>query len=279
MTIRELMEEQRRRVRSSNPAETVRSRFADPRRAIQTPATAQQLPLGELLEHEVCSNLNLLAPELTVCAEAAERLRRTPWLAGRKHRSNSSTLDGEHILHAEATLYRAGIPYLLLPFRRDRFASSTFMVSDVAGARVCLLEAGFRKTSRSPLLLIDGQTRRPIQLYQDRTESPRATRTREDSERMKKAAIYVRVSTADQHVESQLFDLRQFAAQKGFQLGQEYVDHGICGARARRPALDKMMEDARRHKFDVLLVWSCDRLARSTKHLLQTLDELTGIRH
>jgi hypothetical protein len=105
---------------------------------------------------------------LTVCAEAAERLRQTPWLAGRKHRSKSSTLDGEHVLHAEATLYRAGIPYLLLPFRRDRFASSTFMVSDVAGARVCLLEAGFRKTSRSPLLLIDSQTRRPIQLYQDR---------------------------------------------------------------------------------------------------------------
>jgi hypothetical protein len=93
---------------------------------------------------------------------------------------------------------------------------------------------------------------------------------------MKRAALYCRVSTVDQHPETQLLDLRQFAAQKGFQLVQEYVDQGICGARARRPALDKMMEDARRHKFDVLLVWSCDRLARSTKHLLQTLDELTG---
>jgi DNA invertase Pin-like site-specific DNA recombinase len=93
---------------------------------------------------------------------------------------------------------------------------------------------------------------------------------------MKRVALYCRVSTVDQHPETQLLDLRQFAAQKGFQLVQEYVDHGICGARARRPALDKMMEDARRHKFDVLLVWSCDRLARSTKHLLQTLDELNG---
>jgi hypothetical protein len=130
--------------------------------------TVNTFRLGELLEHEVCSNLNLLAPELTVCAEAAERLRRTPLLTKCKHRSNSSKLDGEHILHAEATLYRAGIPYLLLPFRRDRFASSTFMVSDVAGARVCLLEAGFRKTSRSPLLLIDGHTRRPVHLYQDK---------------------------------------------------------------------------------------------------------------
>jgi DNA invertase Pin-like site-specific DNA recombinase len=93
---------------------------------------------------------------------------------------------------------------------------------------------------------------------------------------MKKAAVYVRVSTVDQHPETQLLDLRQFAAQKGFQLVQEYIDHGICGARARRPALDKMMEDARRRKFDVLMVWSCDRLARSTKHLLQVLDELNG---
>jgi len=99
---------------------------------------------------------------------------------------------------------------------------------------------------------------------------------KEHQTEMKRAALYVRVSTIDQHPETQLLDLRQFAAQKGLQLVQEYVDHGICGARARRPALDRMMEDARRHKFDVLMVWSCDRLARSTKHLLQTLDELTG---
>jgi len=93
---------------------------------------------------------------------------------------------------------------------------------------------------------------------------------------MKRAALYVRVSTLDQHPETQLHDLRQFAAQRGLQIVQEYVDHGFCGARARRPELDRMMEDARRHKFDILMVWACDRLARSTKHLLQTLDELNG---
>ena len=93
---------------------------------------------------------------------------------------------------------------------------------------------------------------------------------------MKRAALYVRVSTVDQHPETQLHDLRQFAAQRGLQIVQEYVDHGFCGARARRPQLDRMMDDARRHKFDVLIVWACDRLARSTKHLLQTLDELNG---
>ena len=93
---------------------------------------------------------------------------------------------------------------------------------------------------------------------------------------MKRAALYVRVSTVDQHPETQLHDLRQLAAQRGLQIVGEYVDHGFSGMRARRPELDRMMEDARRHKFDVLMVWSCDRLARSTRHLLQTLDELSG---
>jgi len=93
---------------------------------------------------------------------------------------------------------------------------------------------------------------------------------------MKKAALYIRVSTVDQHPQNQIHELRQFASQRGLQIVQEYVDHGFCGARARRPELVRMMEDARRHRFDVLMVWSIDRLARSTKHLLQTLDELSG---
>jgi DNA invertase Pin-like site-specific DNA recombinase len=94
---------------------------------------------------------------------------------------------------------------------------------------------------------------------------------------MKRAAVYVRVSTVDQHPETQLHDLRQFAVQRGFQIVQEYTDHGFSGTKARRPALDQLMEDARHRKFDVLMVWSIDRLARSTKHLLQTLDELNGL--
>ena len=94
---------------------------------------------------------------------------------------------------------------------------------------------------------------------------------------MKRTALYCRVSTVYQHPETQLGELRQFAANKGFQVVGEYIDHGYCGVRARRPELDRMMDDARRNKFDVLLVWSCDRLARSTKHLLQTIDELNGM--
>jgi len=168
VTIKELIEEQRRRACSSDQAERFAAALLIPAELSKHLRTLSSFRLGELLEHEVCSHLNLFAPELTVCAEAAERLRRAPWLAGRKHRSSSSTLDGEHLLHAEATLYRAGIPYLLLPFRRDRFASNTFFLKDVERARTCLQEAGFRKTSRSPLFLIDAQTRRPIQLYEDR---------------------------------------------------------------------------------------------------------------
>jgi DNA invertase Pin-like site-specific DNA recombinase len=94
---------------------------------------------------------------------------------------------------------------------------------------------------------------------------------------MKRAALYCRVSTIDQHPETQLGELRQFAASKGFEIAGEYIDHGVSGTRARRPELDRMLDDARRHRFDVLLVWSCDRLARSTKHLLQTIDELNGM--
>ncbi len=91
---------------------------------------------------------------------------------------------------------------------------------------------------------------------------------------MKRAVLYARVSTADQTMANQLLDLRQLAQQRGLEIVQEYVDHGISGTRARRPGLDQMMADARRGRFDVLLVWAADRLARSTKHFIDTLEEL-----
>jgi len=88
-----------------------------------------------------------------------------------------------------------------------------------------------------------------------------------------KAAIYVRVSTADQHVESQLYDLRELAAQRGYEVVQEYRDCGVSGKRARRPGLDALIVDARRKKFSVVLVAAFDRVARSVKHFLQLMDE------
>jgi DNA invertase Pin-like site-specific DNA recombinase len=94
---------------------------------------------------------------------------------------------------------------------------------------------------------------------------------------VKRAAFYLRVSTLDQHPESQLYDLEQLAAQRGFEIVHQYTDHGVSGTRTRRPALDEMMSDARRGCFDVVLVWACDRLARSTRHFLEVLDELNRL--
>jgi DNA invertase Pin-like site-specific DNA recombinase len=93
---------------------------------------------------------------------------------------------------------------------------------------------------------------------------------------MKRAALYLRVSTVDQHPETQLYDLRELAAQRGFEIVGEYCDQ-ISGTKARRPGLDRMMSDAHRGKFDVVLVWAFDRLARSVVHFLQVLDELNHL--
>jgi DNA invertase Pin-like site-specific DNA recombinase len=91
---------------------------------------------------------------------------------------------------------------------------------------------------------------------------------------MPRAALYARVSTVDQTTANQLLDLRQMVQQRGYQVVEEYVDHGISGAKVRRPALDKMMADARRGQFDIVVVWAADRLARSVKHFVDVLSEL-----
>jgi DNA invertase Pin-like site-specific DNA recombinase len=92
-----------------------------------------------------------------------------------------------------------------------------------------------------------------------------------------KAAICARVSTSDQHIETQLFELREFAAQRGFEIVGTYKDRGVCGKKARRPGLDALMADARRRKFNVVLVAAFDRIARSTKNFLQIVDELDSL--
>jgi DNA invertase Pin-like site-specific DNA recombinase len=92
-----------------------------------------------------------------------------------------------------------------------------------------------------------------------------------------RAAIYVRVSTPDQHVESQLYDLRELAAQRGLEVVHEYEDRGVCGKKARRPGLDALIADARLKKFSVVLVAAFDRVARSVKHFLQLMDEFDSL--
>ena len=93
---------------------------------------------------------------------------------------------------------------------------------------------------------------------------------------MKRAVIYARVSTCDQNPGSQLLDLEQVAQQRGYEIVQRYTDH-VTGVRPRRPGLDALLADARRGRFDVVLVWSCDRMARSVRHLLEVLDELNRL--
>jgi DNA invertase Pin-like site-specific DNA recombinase len=93
---------------------------------------------------------------------------------------------------------------------------------------------------------------------------------------MKTVALYLRVSTVDQHPETQLHDLRAMAHQRGLQIVAEYTDR-ISGTKARRPGLDDLLRDARRGRFQVVLVWASDRIARSVRHFLEVLDELNHL--
>ena len=92
----------------------------------------------------------------------------------------------------------------------------------------------------------------------------------------KTVALYARVSTLDQDCAPQLDELRRFAAQR-FGQRHEYVDVGVSGTQRRRPELDRLMAEARRRRFDVVLVWKFDRFARSLKHLIDSLEEFRAL--
>ena len=91
-----------------------------------------------------------------------------------------------------------------------------------------------------------------------------------------RAALYVRVSTLDQHPQNQIDELRRYVAARGWH-AREYIDHGISGAKENRPALDSLLREARRRSIDVVVVWSLDRLGRSLKHLISLLDEFQAL--
>jgi DNA invertase Pin-like site-specific DNA recombinase len=91
-----------------------------------------------------------------------------------------------------------------------------------------------------------------------------------------KAALYARVSTLDQEPENQLQELRRYTEARGW-TAQEYVDHGVSGAKDRRPALDELLNSVRRRRVDVVVLWSLDRLGRSLRHLIGLLDEFQTI--
>jgi DNA invertase Pin-like site-specific DNA recombinase len=114
----------------------------------------------------------------------------------------------------------------------------------------------------------------------DRTLSPSVSPTKIENHTGaglgKRAVLYARVSTGDQHPETQLYDLRMLAKHRGLEIAGEFTDV-ISGAKSKRPSLDRLLSDARRGKFDVVLVTAFDRVARSVRHFLEVLDELNHL--
>lgn len=93
-----------------------------------------------------------------------------------------------------------------------------------------------------------------------------------------RAALYLRVSTDGQTTENQRLALAVVAERRGWSVAKVYADEGISGAKGRdkRPGFDAAMKDAMRRRFDVLMVWSIDRLGRSTATVSAALEELAG---
>ena len=92
-----------------------------------------------------------------------------------------------------------------------------------------------------------------------------------------RVALYARCSTADQNVDLQLDGLRDYARTRSFTVVEEYIDEGVSGAKARRPALDQLLADAHRRRFDGVLIWKLDRLARSVRHLVNVAADLESL--
>jgi DNA invertase Pin-like site-specific DNA recombinase len=94
-----------------------------------------------------------------------------------------------------------------------------------------------------------------------------------------RVALYARVSTLNnQDPEMQLSELREYAGLRGWQISEEYTDQGVSGCKESRPALNRLMSDAHRRRFDAILVWKIDRFGRSLKHLVNGLAELAALR-
>ncbi len=81
----------------------------------------------------------------------------------------------------------------------------------------------------------------------------------------------------DQSTDNQLLDLRRYASDRGWSIYKEYCDSGISGTKTSRPALDQLMDDAKKRRFDGILVWCFDRFARSTKHLILALGKFRNL--
>jgi len=104
------------------------------------------------------------------------------------------------------------------------------------------------------------------------------TLAQESTQPITQVALYARVSTFNgQDPEMQLVELREYADRRGWQIAEEYIDQGVSGSRESRPALNRMMADACRRRFDAVMVWKIDRFGRSLKHLVNSLAELAAL--
>jgi DNA invertase Pin-like site-specific DNA recombinase len=94
-----------------------------------------------------------------------------------------------------------------------------------------------------------------------------------------RVALYARVSTRNngQDPQTQIELLREYAARRAWTIAQEYVDEGYSGAKSDRPALNRLMKDARRRGFDAIAVYKFDRFGRSLRHLVNALDEFRSL--
>jgi DNA invertase Pin-like site-specific DNA recombinase len=97
---------------------------------------------------------------------------------------------------------------------------------------------------------------------------------------MKRAVLYLRVSTLDQTTANQERELREIAGRMGCNIVHVYKDHGISGAKGRdkRPAFDRLCRDAAKRQFDMVMAWSVDRLGRSLQDLVGFLSELHALK-
>ncbi len=94
---------------------------------------------------------------------------------------------------------------------------------------------------------------------------------------IKTVAIYARVSTDRQSTESQINTLKEYLEKRSWKVFKEYIDTGFTGSNTKRPAFNEMIADAKKRSFDVLLVYKLDRLSRSLKDLITTLDDLQSL--
>ncbi len=106
-----------------------------------------------------------------ILAEAAEEPQASE--TAERESFNRRVAEGEHIMNAEIALFRAGIPFLQLPFQQNKFASNLFMVLSVSKAKACLQRAGFQAKFDSETILFDGCNGQAVQLLQGKYRLPR----------------------------------------------------------------------------------------------------------